>query len=459
MRPIPLRDGVSMTEGKIGKQLLVFALPIIATNLLQQAYVVVDVAVVGRFLGRDALAAVGSVGSMIHLVIGILVGLGAGVGIVAAQYYGAGEKNLLKRLIHTAIFGSLFAGVFMAFFGNLVFPLLINLLNFPYYIAVLSSQYLRIYFIGIIPALLYNVSIGIIRAMGDSRRPLYYLIISGFLNLGLNLFFILVLGWGIVSIAWATVISQSVAAILSLIRLTKLDEAYRLRWKELRMDISVLRRVVRIGLPIGVQAFSFTLPNLYIQANINRFGSAAMAGVAAYLQIYAFLYMIAIGLSMAVVTFVGQNAGAGNIPRIRGGTRHALVIAACLGITTTAAVLLFAQPMLRLFTTDACAIYYATLMMWFITPTFTLFAVSEVLNGVFRGVGRTTQAMIITGCYIGGVRVIWLFFATRFWYEIEVVLAVFPLSWLCYMLGSVLYYRFGKWWRDIDGGTVQTNSL
>ena len=453
MRPIPLRDGVSMTEGKIGKQLVTFALPIIATNLLQQAYVVVDTAVVGRFLGRDALAAVGSVGSMVYLVVGILVGLGAGVGIVAAQYYGAREFSFMRRLVHTAVLSSLVAGVFMAIAGNFIFPLLMGLLDFPPYVAVLSAQYLRIYFVGLVPMMLYNVCIGIIRAMGDSRRPLYYLIISGFLNLGLNLFFILVLGLGVAAVAWATVISQTLAAALGLIHLMKLDEAYRLRLRDLKVDWFVLRRVTRVGLPLGLQTFSFSLPNLYIQANINRFGAAAMAGVAAYFQIYAFLYMIAMGLSMAVVTFVGQNAGAGNIARIREGARRALVIAICLGVVTTLAVLLFASPMLGLFTTDAYAIYYGTLMMWFITPIFTLFAVSEVLNGVLRGVGRTTQAMIITACGIGGVRVIWLFFSTRVWDGIEVVLTAFPLSWVFYVLGTILYYRFGGWWRKIDCGT------
>ena len=449
MRPIPLRDGVSMTEGKIGKQLVTFALPIIATNLLQQTYVVVDIAVVGRFLGRDALAAVGSVGSMIYLVIGILVGLGAGVGIVAAQYYGARETHLLKKTVHTAIVSSIAAGILMALVGNLIFPFLIELLNFPPYVAVMAGQYLRIYFIGVIPMLLYNVSIGIIRAMGDSRRPLYYLLISGFLNLGLNLFFILGLGWGVVSIAWATVISQTLAAILAIFRLTKLDDAYRLRLKELKPDGAVLRRILHIGFPLGVQTFFFSLPNLYIQSHINRFGAPAMAGVAAYFQIYAFLYMIAVGLSMAVVTFVGQNAGAGNIQRIREGSKVALLIASGVGVVTSALILGLTRPMLGLFTTDTEAIYYGILMMWFITPMFTLFVVSEVLNGVMRGVGRTTQAMIITGCGIGGVRVIWLLFAAPFMEGIEVVFAAFPISWAFYTLGSALYYRFGRWWRDI----------
>ena len=453
MQPIPKRDGFSMTEGKIGKQLLLFSLPIIAANLLQQAYVVVDTVVVGRFLGRDALAAVGSVGSMIYLVIGILVGLGAGVGIVAAQYFGAKETDRLKKTIHTAIVSSIIAGIVMAIVGNLTFPFLMGILNFPPYVAALSRQYLQIYFVGIIPMLLYNVSIGIIRAMGDSRRPLYYLLISGFLNLCLNLLFILVMGWGLVSVAWATVISQTLAAVLAILHLMRLDEAYRLRLRELRVDKAVLRRIVRLGLPLGVQTFFFSLPNLYIQSNINRFGAAAMAGVAASFQVYAFLYMIAIGLSMAVVTFVGQNAGARNVQRIREGARRAILIAFCGGLVTSLSILYFSRPLLGLFSADPEVIDFGMLMMLFTTPLFAFFATSEVLNAVIRGVGKTTQAMLITGLCIGGVRVVWLLIAMTLWDGIEVVFFAFPLSWVIYMTGSALYYRFGGWWRKVEAGT------
>ena len=449
MQDMLLQSGISMTEGNITKQLVRFSLPIIAANLLQQIYTVIDTAVVGQFLGRDALAAIGSVGSLIFLIVGILVGLGNGVGIVSAQYFGAKDYDALKKTIHTAVLVSMIAGATMAVVGNLVFPLFMDILGFPPNVARLAEQYLRIYFIGVLPMLLYNVSIGMIRAMGDSRRPMYYLLVSGLLNILLNLGFVLVFEWGMLGIALSTVISQTLAAALALRRLRQIDERCCLRFRKLSIDRVVLTRFVRIGLPLGVQTLFFALPNLYIQAHINRFGAVAMAGVAAYFQVYGFLYMIAAGLSMATVTFVGQNAGAGNVGRIREGAKKALKLSLVAAVITSIFFAVFAGQILRIFTSDVDAISYGVRLMWMITPVFFLFATSEILSGVMRGVGKTTQVMLITGFCLGGARVLWLFFSTQVSSSIDVVFLTFPVGWVVLCIGSVLYFCFGRWSRHI----------
>ena len=442
-------SGASMTSGNISKQLITFSLPIIATNLLQQLHHVGGAAIVGQLLGRDALAAVGSVGTLIHLVLGLLIGLGNGVGIVVSQYFGATQHDRMKKAILTSITVSIAAGLFVAALGNIISPFMLRVMGFPPYIAEISLQYLRIYFIGAIPLTLFNVCLGIIRATGDSRRPLYYSTIGGTIGLSFVLFSILVLELDIVGVAWATVIGQTISAILALVRLTRLNHEYNLSYEKPLIDKTVLIRMVKIGLPIGLQGFAFALPNLYVQSHINRFGAAAMAGVAAYWTVYGFLLAVAGGLAMATVTFVGQNTGAGNINRIREGAKKALMLSIIVAIATSSLVLLFGEHGLRIFTYDPYAIAYGLQLLTMLTPFFVLFALSEVLSGVIRGVGKTTQAMIIAGVGIGGVRVIWLSITTRIWDGIDIVFMAFPIAWVTLTILTLLYYRFGKWWRDI----------
>jgi len=450
-----LRDGTLMTEGKISKLIFMFALPIIGAKLLQQMYHTVDTAVIGQFLGRDALAAVGSLSIVIQFSTGILFGISRGAGIVAAQYYGGRELALLKKTIHTSIFVSMLAGIVMALIGNLIAPSLLRFLNFPPEVAVLSLQYLRIFFIGVIPKLISLSCVGIAHAIGDSRRPMYYLLISGFINLLLNLLFIIVLGWGIASVAWATVISSTVAAILILYRITKLNDEYKFTFDRLKVDKAVLQQIIRIGLPIGLQTLTFAVPNLYVQFHINRFGEAAMAGVAAYLTIYFLLFAIVGGFSAAVSTFAGQNAGAGKVGRIRNGIRTSIIISFGISIVASVIMLSFAEPALSIFLYDSEAISYGLMMLRTLTPVFFIFGIAEVFLGAFRGLGKATQAMLISGISVGGVGVLWLFITTRIWDGISVVFLNFPVAWVALLIACIFYYRFGKWWSDIEVEKIQ----
>lgn len=431
---------MSLTEGSITKGLILFAVPILLSNLFQQLYNSVDSMVVGNYVGSAALAAVGSTGSLINLLIGFFLGIATGTGVLYAMHYGAGDYPGLKKLIDCAMVLSVGVGVVISVLGIAFSRQMLVLMDTPDDVLDPANQYLRIYLAGTIITMIYNVGAGMLRAEGDSTRPLIYLVIGGVTNLILDLLLVAVFDMGVAGAAIATVAAQLVSAVLTVIRLTKLDSRYRFR--PLRMELNALTMwdIIRISVPCGLQSSMFNIANLLVQAKINSFGTAAMAGVTAYTKLDGFIYMPMNAMALAISTYVGQNIGAGKFSRIRKGIRVAMLSSLGTTLVLEAAVLLFSAPLLDLFTDEPDAKTYALQMMLYLAPTNWLFIPSDVLGGAIRGAGQAMKVTIISAVCICVFRVIWLIVTLHFDHNIRYVFLCYPTSWLLSSAAMGIFY-------------------
>ena len=318
---------MTMTEGNIFRQLLLFSLPLLAGNFFQQCYNTVDSIVLGNFVGRSALAAVGTTTPIINTLIGLFLGLSTGIGVVISQFYGAREDKKVSQAVQTSLLLVLLLCVAFTIVGVLMVPFMLRLMATPADVLPEATLYLRIYFAGVAGLMLYNLGSGILRAVGDSRRPLYFLIFSAAVNTVLDLLFVAVFHWGIAGAAIATVIAQALSAVLVLVVLTRTQGSYRIVWKGMRMDKGILRNMFWIGIPSALQLAITSFSNVFVQSYVNRFASACMAGWAAYQKIDAFAILPMTTLSVSATTFVGQNVGAGNWDRAKQGIRTAMAMA------------------------------------------------------------------------------------------------------------------------------------
>lgn len=431
---------MSLTEGSITKGLILFAVPILLSNLFQQLYNSVDSMVVGNYVGSAALAAVGSTGSLINLLIGFFLGIATGTGVLYAMHYGAGDYPGLKKLIDCAMVLSVGVGVVISVLGIAFSRQMLVLMDTPDDVLDPANQYLRIYLAGTIITMIYNVGAGMLRAEGDSTRPLIYLVIGGVTNLILDLLLVAVFDMGVAGAAIATVAAQLVSAVLTVIRLTKLDARYCFR--PLRMELNALTMwdIIRISVPCGLQSSMFNIANLLVQAKINSFGTAAMAGVTAYTKLDGFIYMPMNAMALAISTYVGQNIGAGKFSRIRKGIRVAMLSSLGTTLVLEAAVLLFSAPLLDLFTDEPDAKTYALQMMLYLAPTNWLFIPSDVLGGAIRGAGQAMKVTIISAVCICVFRVIWLIVTLHFDHNIRYVFLCYPTSWLLSSAAMGIFY-------------------
>lgn len=426
-----MRSGsVSLTEGPITKSIIFFSVPILLSNLFQQLYNSIDSAVVGSFAGDAALAAVGSTGALINLLIGFFLGIATGAGILYAMHYGAEDWTGLKKLIDNALLLSILAGAVISVVGVVFAEPLLLWMDTPEDVLLPAKQYLQIYLGGTVITLVYNVGAGLIRAEGDSTRPLIYLVIGGVTNLLLDLIFVAWFKMGVVGAALATVLAQLVSAVLTVIHLTRLREDYRLRPLKMKPDRLSCWDITRISVPCGLQSSMFNISNLLVQAKINSFGSVAMAGVAAYSKIDGFIYMPLMALSLAVSTYVGQNIGAGQFTRVKKGIRVCLLLALGMGIVMGGAVMLSCDELLSLFTKDPAARDFALQMMWYMAPFAWIFCFSDVLGGAMRGAGDAVKVTVITAVFICVFRILWLSILLHFIHDIRIVFLCYPVSWL-----------------------------
>ena len=442
---VPLRrDTNSLTEGPIARGIILFALPLLLSSIFQQLYNSIDAAVVGQYVGPSALAAVGSTGSLINLLIGFFLGLSTGTGVLFAMHYGAGDYPGLKKIMHSAAVLTVAAGLFISVVGVVFCRPLLRLMHTPEDVLPLATTYLRLFFSGTVANMVYNVGAAIIRAEGDSRRPLIYLVISGVANLILDLALVAGLRTGVAGAAIATVAAQLLSAVLVVVRLTRMDPAYRLELRHIRMDRLTTWDIVRISVPCGLQGSMFSISNLLVQIEINAFGTAAMAGVAAYSKIDAFAYIPVNALGLATSTFVGQNVGAGQYRRIQKGLRLCLVLAIALALTMAAVIALFCKPLLALFTDDAAARAVGQQMMLFLIPFAWLLAFMDVLGGAIRGAGQATAVTVITALCICVFRVAWLLIMLRFINDLRIMFLCYPLSWILTAAAIILFYYRGS---------------
>ena len=448
------RRSVDMTQGSIIRLLLAFALPMLIGQIFQQLYSTVDSVVVGRFVGKEALAAVGSTGSVINSLIGFFTGLAMGAGVVISQYFGAKDEKGVHDAVHTAILLTLLAAVAVTALGISVTPTLLRLMDTPEDVLDGAILYLRIYFAGIGGLMLYNIGSGILRAVGDSRRPLYFLIFSASMNVVLDLLFVIAFKMGIAGVAWATIISQFLSALLTMFILSRSNESYRLIPRDLRIHSHILRRILAFGLPGGLQNSIVSFSNVFVQAYINAFQSSCMAGWASYNRLDAFAWLPMMCIGMANTTFVGQNVGAGNIRRAKEGTRAAVLMAYAGTALIVAGLMLFADDALKLFNSDADVIFYGRRFILYLSPFYVPFCASQIYAGALRGAGDSLSPMLITLFSFVIFRQTYLFIGTRFIDGPLFVGLSYPAGWLLSSTIMYIVYKKGRWEKKAAGLTA-----
>lgn len=432
-----------ITEGAIFKQLLVFFFPVLLGTLFQQLYNTVDAVIVGRFVGKTALAAVGgSSAHILNLIIGFFTGVSSGAAVIISQYYGAKDDEDVSRSVHTALILAAIGGALMTVLGLLTAPWLLRILNTPQDTMADSLAYLQIIYIGMAPSMVFNMGSAILRAVGDSRRPLYFLMVCCILNIFLDLFFVLQVKMGAAGAAVATIISQFISAVLVCVHLCRCQDSYRLDIHKLRPDPRILRRTVHIGLPSGLQSIMYGLSNLILTAAVNSFGTDTVAAWVAMGKIDTLNWMTLNAMGISLMTFAGQNYGARKLDRVR----HSLRLAMLLGFAMAAAVaVLFVtcgRYMLMLFTDDPTVLEIAVLIVLYIAPWYWLYAPIEVFSGGFRGLGDTLIPTIITAIGVCVTRVVWVFTVVPLWHDIQAVCVSYPISWAITSGAFFIYYYY-----------------
>ena len=434
-----------MTGGSIWKRMILFALPLMLGNLFQQMYNTVDSLIVGRFVGSSALAAVSSSGSLIGMLIGLLSGISSGAGVIVARHFGAGDREGLHRTVHTIVAFGLAAGVLMTAVGVLLSPQILMWMGTPESVMAESVTYLRIYFCGSLAVMMYNVFVGILQAVGDGRHPLYYLIASSVVNLGLDLLFIQAFDAGVGGAALATVISQVVSALLCLIQLMRTKEDYRLELRSIRFERDILGQIVRVGLPSGVQNSIIAFANVIVQSNVNAFGEMAMAGYGAYAKIEGFGFLPINSFTLALTTFVGQNLGATQYERTKKGARFGILMTVTLAEAIGVLVFLFAPQLIALFDPTPEVVAFGVGKARTAALFYCLLAYAHSVAAVLRGAGKAVIPMAIMIAIWCGVRVAFLSITIPLTHSIQMVYWVYPLTWGISCVLFFLYYKKADW--------------
>lgn len=437
-----------ITEGVIWKQLLLFFFPILFGTFFQQLYNAADAMILGRFVGKEALSAAGgSTGTVINLLVGFFVGLSSGATVIISQYYGAKRREMVGYAVHTAIAFCLAAGLFLMIGGFVAAPSILRLMDTPTEVLDLAILYIRIYFLGTIGNLIYNVGAGILRAVGDSRRPLYFLIASCFTNIVLDVIFIVVCRLGVAGAAIATISSQALSAVLVMLVLMRTEDMHRLELRRIRLDRRMFYRIIRIGFPAGLQSVMYSLSNMIIQAAINALGTDTVAAWTAYSKLDCIFWMTINAFGISITTFVGQNFGAGNLGRVRKGIRTCLYMS--LGATVFVSLLLYygAPFICKFFTTDPEVLRIGLAMTRFLVPVYVTYIIIEIMSGALRGVG---DCWIPTLICLGGIcviRVLWIIFAVPRKPDIYTIMFSYPLTWA---ITSGLFIGYYAWFSKIS---------
>lgn len=436
-----------MTEGNIVLLLVQFAVPLIIGNLFQMMYNTVDSLVVGNFVGKEALAAVGSTTMIVNMLVFFFNGVSIGAGVVISRYYGAKQYEGLHTAVETTIFVTFVCGVLFTILGiAMVHPMLL-FMSTPEDVMDAATVYLRIYFAGMMGLLVYNMGSGILRAVGDTKRPLLFLIFTSVVNAVLDLLFVIVFHAGIAGVAYATIIAQFLSAAMILVLLSRTKDVYRLTWGDLKCNVPILKQIFTIGLPAGVQSVITAFSNVFVQSYVNYFGSACMAGWSCYNKLDSFIMLPMQSMAQAATTFVGQNIGAGKQERVNKGTVQSLFL--IVGITGVIAALLyvFAAPVTGIFSPDAEVIRYGAMFLR-MNVFFLLFnSVNHTLAGALRGRGDSTGPMVIMLLNFVVLRQIYLFVVTRFVSNTERLVGFsYPVGWTacCVMEVAYFYLRWGK---------------
>lgn len=436
---------IPMTEGTIWKRIILFAIPLFLGNLFQQMYNTADSLIVGNFLGSDALAAVSSSGSLIFLMVGFFNGIAVGAGVVVARYYGAREMEKVQKAIHTTIAFGILSGIVLTVVGIVLAPQILVWMGTPADVLVNSVLYFRIYFCGSIAFVLYNIFVGILQSVGDSKHPLMYLIISSVINVVLDLLFVAVFHMGVGSAAFATIISQFVSAILCLIQLLRSPADYRVSIPKIRLDIPMLKQIISNGLPAGLQNSIIAFANVIVQSNINSFGKMAVAGCGSYSKIEGFGFLPITCFALSLTTFISQNLGAKQYDRAKKGARFGILCSITMAELVGIFIFTFAPILLSAFGSDPEVIAYGAAQARTVTLFYFLLAFSHCIAGILRGAGKATIPMIIMMVCWCIIRVSYITIIVHFIPRINVVFWAYPLTWTLSSICFLIYFLKADW--------------
>ena len=442
------RNQRDLTNGPLLSGIIVYTVPIILTSVLQLLFNAADLVVVGRFRGSLAVGAVGATGSITNLIVNLFVGLSIGAGVSVAHAIGAKQEKMLHRTIHTAVFVALAGGAFLTVIGVTMSGTFLRMMDTPAEILPLASQYMRIYFCGMIFNLVYNFSAAILRAAGDTKSPLLFLSIAGVLNVVLNFFFVVVCGMSVAGVALATIIAQGVSAFLVVRALMRRTDGCRLDFRQLKIHKAQLLRILRIGVPAGIQGSLFAISNVIIQSSINSFGDIVVSGNAAAANIEGFVYVAMNAFSQTAVNYTGQNVGANRFDRVRKIALLCILCVAATGMLMGGAIYLFARPLLGIYITDSPeAILYGITRMSFVGLPYFLCGMMDVATGSLRGLGSSLTPMVISVLGVCGIRLGWIFtiFRDPRFHSLESLFISYPISWtitfLIEMTAFFIIYR------------------
>lgn len=439
------KQQTSLLQGSIWKGMTAFAVPILLGQIFQQLYNTADALIVGRYLSDSEYAAVTSTGSLVFLLVGFFGGIAVGAGVVIARYFGAKDDTRLSISVHTTVLFGIAAGVFLTVFGMIFTPWMLDVMGTPKEVMPYSVSYFRYYFAGAMAIVLYNLCMGILRAVGDSTHPLYYLIFSSLVNIALDFLFVGVVGWGVWSAALATTISQFVSVILCLIRLFRFKTSYQLRLRRLRMDFPMLREIIRYGLPSGVQNSIIAFANVIVQTNINSFGQDTVAGCGTYAKLEGFAFLPITCFTMALTTFVSQNLGARQYDRAKKGTRFGIVACVIMAELIGVALIVFAKPLMELFTDNAEAVKIGIRQAQVESLFYCMLSFSHCIAAIMRGAGKPMVPMFVmlgTWC---AVRVAYISILVPIVQKSWVIFSAYPLTWTLSSIIFLVFYFCTDW--------------
>ncbi len=439
------RSTCNMTTGAPWRRITAFALPVLLSQVFQQLYNTVDALIVGRFLGDEALAAVTSSGALIFLLVSFFEGLTLGAGVAISRYFGANDPARVERAIHTNILVSAISGLLLTGLGVWLTPHILRWMDTDPEVLPDAIDYFRYYFTGVLAVVLYNACKSIMNALGDSRRPLYYLLLSSAVNVVLDLLFIAGFGWGVWSAAVATTISQAISMVLCLIHLSGKRTAFRLQWSKLRVDRELFGEIVRYGLPSGVQNCVISLANVIVQANINTFGKLAVAACGTYSKLEGFAFLPITSFTMALTTYTGQNLGAREYGRAKKGARFGILCSIIIAELIGLALYILMPQLARLFTQTPEVIQMATRQARTIAPFFFLLAYSHAVASVCRGAGKSIVPMVIMLGVWCVLRITYITLIMRVSHELLFLYLAYPITWSISSIIYFLYYHFSDW--------------
>ena len=448
-----------MTEGSIWKKILFFSIPLILGNLFQQLYNTVDSVIVGNFIGSNALAAVSCGGSVINLLIGFCIGASAGAGVVIAQFYGAQNKEGVKKAVHTTLAIAVVAGIVVTIAGIALIPSMLRLMGTPDEVYQDAVIYLQVYFGGMLFSVIYNMAAGILNAVGNSRRSLIYLMIAAVTNIVLDLLFVVVLKMGVVGVALATDISQLLSCIFIIGFLVKSNDIYKVNLREIRFYKGLPGKIIKIGLPTGIQNIVIALSNVIIQSSINSFGTIVMAGFASYVKIDGFNFLPVMSFSMAATTFTGQNIGAEKYDRVKKGMKVSLAMGMGYAMCTGLILYILAPQAMGIFTKDLEVVQCGVYLMKFFCPFYWILAFIHVMAGTIRGTGKTLPPMLIILFSLCVFRIIWIATVVPVIGELYGLIMVYPLSFVVGAILTIIYAIKGKWMPQAAKGEAENGSF